>query len=108
MSRQSQRQNKKSSPVADISLTPAPAQQQQATAILIAVSTPLDMTLAVSLMRLDTEKTSRAAAIVRLALNEMISILKSRNFLVQVIMSDGEGAIGKMRLDLLADRKSVV
>ena len=74
----------------------------EATAILIAISTPLDMTLAVSLMRLDTEKTSRAAAIVRPALNEMISILKSRNFLVQVIMSDGEGAIGKMRLDLLA------
>ena len=32
----------------------------------------------------------------------MISILKSRNFLVYVIMSDGEGAIGKMRLDLMA------
>lgn len=104
--------HKKSSPVADISLTPTPAQQQQVlsvdimyletTAILIAVSTPLDMTLAVSLIRLDTEKTSRAAAIVKPALNEMISILKSRNFLVQVIMSDGEGAIGKMRVDLLA------
>ena len=61
--------HKKSSPVADIPLTPAPAQQQQVlsvdimyletTAILIAVSTPLDMTLAVSLIRLDTGKTSR-------------------------------------------------
>ena len=50
----------RSSPAADISLTPAPAQQQQVlsvdiiyldnTAILIAVSTPLDMTPAVSLI----------------------------------------------------------
>lgn len=97
---------KKSSPV------PAPVQQHQVlsvdvmyletTAILVAISTPLDMTLAVSLTRLDTDKTSRAAAVVKPALNEMISILKSRNFLVQVIMSNGEGAIGKMRLDLLA------
>ena len=92
--------HKKSSPVADISLTPAPAQQQQVlsvdimyletTAILIAVSTPLDMALAVSLIRLDTEKTSRAAAVVKPALCEMMSILKSRNFMVQVVMSDGE------------------
>ena len=104
--------HKKSSPVADISLSPAPAQQQQVlsvdimyldnTAILIAVSTPLDMTLAVSLIRLDTGKTSRAAAVVKPALAQMISILKSRNFLVQLIMSDGEGAIGKMRFDLMA------
>ena len=100
--------HKKSSPAADISLTPVPAQQQQllsvdimyleSTAILIAVSTPLDMTLAVSLIRFDTGKTTRAAAIVKPALEEMICILKSRNFLVHVIMSDGEGAIGKMRL----------
>ena len=93
-------------------LTPAPAQQQQVlsvdimyletTAILIAVSTPLDMTLAVSLIRLDTGKTSRQAAVVKPALCEMISILKSRSFLVHVIMSDGEGAIGKMRPDLMA------
>ena len=104
--------HKKSSPKADISLTPAQAQQQQvlsvdimyleATAILIAVSTPLDMTLAVSLIRFDSGKTSRQAAVVKPALCEMISILKSRNFLVHVIMSDGEGAIGKMRLDLMA------
>ena len=81
---------KKSSPKADISLTPAPAQQQQVlsvdimyletTAILIAVSTPLDMTLAVSLIRLDTGKTSRQAAVVKPASCEIISILKSRNF----------------------------
>ena len=104
--------HKKSSPVPDIAVTPAPAQQHQVlsvdmmyletTAILIAVSTPLDMTLAVSLIRLDTDMTSRAADVVKPALNELISILKSRNFLVQVIISDREGAIGNMRLDLLA------
>ena len=104
--------HKKSSPVPDIAVTPAPAQQHQVlsvdmmyletTAILIAVSIPLDMTLAVSLIRLDTDMTSRAADVVKPALNELISILKSRNFLVQVIISDREGAIGNMRLDLLA------
>ena len=111
------RTHKKSSPVADIALTPASAQQQQVlsvdimfldnTAILIAVSTPLDMTIAVSLIRLDTGKTTHAAAIVKPALEEMISILRSRNFLVHLIMSDGEGAIGKMRLDLMALRIEV-
>ena len=104
--------HKKSSPVADIALTPAKAQQEQVlsvdimyldtTAILVAVSTPLDLTLAVSLIRLDTGKPSRAAAIVKPALDEMVCVLKSRNFLVHLIMSDGEGAIGKMRLDLMA------
>ena len=39
---------------------------------------------------------------VKPALNEMISVLKSRNFLVHVIMSDREGAIGKMRVELMA------
>ena len=104
--------HKKPSPAAHISLTPAPAQQQQVlsvdimyletTATPIAVSTSLDMTLAVSLIRLDTAETSRAAAVVKLALCEMISILKSRNFLVHVIMSHGGGAIGKMGVDLMA------
>ena len=111
------RTHKKSSPVANIALTPASAQQQQVlsvdilfldnTAILIAVFTPLDMTLAASLIRLDTDKTTRAAAIVKPALEEMISILRSRNFLVHLIMSDDEGAIGKMRLDLMALRIEV-
>ena len=73
----------------------------ESTVIHIAVSTPLDMILAVSLIRLDTAKTSRAAAVVKPALCEMISILKSGNFLVHVIMSDKEGAIGKMRVDLM-------
>ena len=72
------------------------------TAILIAVSTPLDLTLCSSLLRLDLSKTSRSAPVVKLALAEMLSTLGSRNFVVQVIMSDGEGAIGKMRLDLMA------
>ena len=74
----------------------------ETTAILIAVSTPLEMTLAVRSIRLDTAKTSRAAAVVKPAPCEMISILKSRNFLVHVIMSDGEGAIGERRVDLMA------
>ena len=95
------RTHKKSSPVADISMTPALVQMEQVlavdivlidtTAILVAVSTPLD--LACSLMRLDFGKPSRAAAGVKAALDEMLCVLKSRNFAVQVIMSDGESAI---------------
>ena len=66
------------------------------TAVLIGVSTPLDLTLASSLIRLDLSKPSRAAPIVKGALEDMSCTLKSRNFSVRVIMSDGEGAIGKI------------
>ena len=66
------------------------------TAVLIGVSTPLDLTLASSLIRLDLSKPSRVAPIVKGALEDMLCTLKSRNFSVRVIMSDGEGAISKI------------
>ena len=98
--------HKMTSPASDISITPVKVQQEQVlavdimylnnTAVLIGVSTPLDLTLSGSLMRLDLEKPSRAAPIVKGALDEMLCTLKSRNFVVRLIMSDGEGAIGKL------------
>ena len=85
-------------------------QQQQVLAIdimfvekicsLVGVATPLDLTLASSLIDVDLMKPSRAATIVKEALIQMISALVSRNFIVQIIMSDGEGAIGKLKHQL--------
>ena len=90
----------------NIQLTPTLVQVQQILAIdimfidqtytLIGISTPLDLTLAQSLMNIDFKKPSKAAAILKPALAQMISTLASRNFVVQLIMSDGEGAIGNL------------
>ena len=98
--------------VTDVSLTPALAQVEQVlsvdiafidnTAVLIGVSTPLDLTLASSLIRLDFSKPSRSTPVVKGALDDMIRTLASRNFSVRVIMSDGEGAIGNIVPNLMA------
>ena len=42
-------------------------------------------------------KAQRTAAAVKLGLDEMIGTLQSRGFVVTVIYSDGEGAIGKVK-----------
>ena len=61
---------------------------------LVGVSTPLDLTLAVSLTTsFETNKASRCAAVIKKGLLEIISTLRSRNFFVTTIMSDGEGSI---------------
>ena len=67
---------------------------------LVDVATPLDLTLASSLIDVDLMKPSRAATVVKEALVEMIAALASRNFIVQMVMSDGEGAIGKLKNQL--------
>ena len=95
---------------ADITIVPTAVQQQQVLAIdimfiektysLVGVATPLDLTLASSLIDVDLMKPSRAATVVKEALVQMISALASRNFVVQMIMSDGEGAIGKLKIQL--------
>jgi hypothetical protein len=69
---------------------------------LVAVSYPLDLTLAVTLDRSASGKPSRAAETVKKALDIVISTMKSRNFEVSVIYSDGEGAIGKLKPQLNA------
>ena len=84
---------------ADITIVPTAVQQQQVLAIdimfvektcsLVGVATPLDLTLASSLIDVDLMKPSRAATVVKEALIQMISALASRNFIVQMIMSDG-------------------
>jgi hypothetical protein len=104
--------HKMKTPIADISLCAPLAQKQQIlavdiayvdnTAVLIGVSTPLDLTLSNSLIRFDSTKPSRSAPVVKAALDEMISTLTSRSFTVKVIMSDGEGAIGKIVPNLRA------
>ena len=102
--------HKRPTHAADMTITPAQVQKQQvlsvdimfidSAALLIGISTPLDLTLSSSLIHLDLSKSSRSAAIVKGGLEDMISTLGARNFSVRVIMSDGEGAIGKMRHQL--------
>jgi hypothetical protein len=64
------------------------------------VSYPLDLTLAVTLDRTVLGKPSRAAEPVKKAMEVIISTLRSRNFMVSAIYSDGEGAIGKIKPQL--------
>ena len=68
--------------------------------ILIGVAHPLDLTLATSLYSMELSKSSRAAETVMRGLQTFISTLRSRNFTAPVIMSDGEGAIGKLQENL--------
>jgi Zinc knuckle len=64
---------------------------------LVAVSYPLDLTLAVTLDRTISGKAGRAAETVKKALDIVLSTLKARNFVTSVIYSDGEGAIAKIK-----------
>ena len=61
---------------------------------LIGLATPLDLTMAVSLLTLDSIHGSRGASVIRDGILGFISTLASRNFVTRLIMSDGEGAIG--------------
>ena len=65
-------------------------------ALLVAVSHPLDLTLGVILENADTGKPSRCAESVKKCLDIIVATLMSRNFIVSLIMFDGEGAIGKL------------
>ena len=87
-------------------MTPSVVQQQQIlsidimyveqVALLVAISHPLDLTLGVILEHADTGKPSRCAESVKRCLDIILATLKSRNFIVSIIMSDGEGAIAKI------------
>jgi hypothetical protein len=101
---------KRASAVADISVKPAIVQQQQVLSIdvmfiekipfLIGVATPLDLTIVTSLISLDLNRPSRAAEAVRRGILYFYGVLSSQNFQVEVIMSDGEGAVGKLMTEL--------
>ena len=67
--------------------------------MLIADAHPLDLTIAVELKK-SGSKPSRAAQVIKMALTECISLLASRRFNVTSILSDGEGAIGKVKTEL--------
>ena len=69
---------------------------------LIGVTSPLDLTLAVSLTSFDTNKASRSADEIKKGITEMISTLRSRNFFIVLIMSDGEEGVGKIKAELNA------
>jgi hypothetical protein len=103
---------KKETPVADIEVTPTLLQQEQVLsvdimfiqklAVLIGVETSLDLTLATSLSSLDLVRLSRAADIVKKGIQYFLGVLSSQNFKTRLIMTDGEGALAKLKTELNA------
>jgi hypothetical protein len=101
---------KRATAVADISVKPTLVQQQQVLAVdimfidklafLIGVVTPLDLTIVTSLTSLDTSKPSRAAEVVRKGLLYFYGVLASQHFEAPLLMSDWEGAVGKLVTEL--------
>jgi hypothetical protein len=101
---------KQTTPAADVSVSPAAVQQEQVLsvdvmfiqkiAVLVGVSTPLDLTLATCLSSYDTLRPSRAAEVVKKGLLYFLGVLTSQNFKTRLIMTDGEGAVGKLRTEL--------
>jgi hypothetical protein len=104
------RENLRATAVADISVKPAIVQQQQVLAIdimyietlafLIGVATPLDLTIVTSLTSLDTNKPSKAAEVVKRGILYFYGALASQQFQAPLLMSDGEGAMGKLITEL--------
>ena len=101
---------KHASKIPDIAIGKILVQQEQILSVdimyveglpsLIGLASPLGLTMAVSLMSFDTLQSSRSAAVVKNGIDSFISTLASRNFIIRVIMSDGEGAVGKLKSDL--------
>jgi hypothetical protein len=95
---------------ADIRVIPTLVQKEQVLSVdvmfvkklarLIGVSTPLDLTLATSLTSLDMQKPPRVADVVRRGIQYFIGVLQSQGFQPKLIMSDGEGAVAKLRTEL--------
>ena len=69
-------------------------------ASLIGLATPLELTMAISLMSFETLQSSKSAVVIKKGLDGFISTLASRNFVTRLIMCDGEGAIGAIKDDL--------
>ena len=101
------KQVKTTTRTADVTLGVPIVQQQQTLAVdimfvdqvatVVAVSHPLDLTLGVTLDRSISGKSMRTAEAVKKCIDILIATLSSRNFKVQLIMSDEEGAIGKLK-----------
>ena len=97
-------------PQASVEVGPMLVQEQQVLSvdimfiekipILIGVAHPLDLTMASDLRTIDLKRPSRAATSVKRGIETFILALRSRNFQTPLIMSDGEGAIGKLTREL--------
>jgi hypothetical protein len=92
---------------ADITLSAPVVQQQQILSIdimfvgqvstVVAVAHPLELTFDVTLDRSILGKPLRTAEAVKKCIDIILATLASRNFQVSMIMSDGEGAISKLK-----------
>jgi hypothetical protein len=101
---------KTATPVADISVRAPLVQKQQVLSVdimflesapsLIAVATPHDLVLAVSLKTTDMDRAQRTAAAIKPRLHHMVRTMAGQGFDVSTIYSDGEGAIGKLKYHL--------
>ena len=67
---------------------------------LIGLATPLDLTMAVTLSAFDSAQGPRSTAVVKKGIDGFIATLTSRNFVTRMILSDSEGAVGKIKKDL--------
>lgn len=87
--------------VADITVNSKIVQQDQVlaidimfiekTATWIGVATPLGLTIAYSLNRLEIYKGVRAAINIKKGIHHFVTTLASQSFKTKMIMSDGEG-----------------
>ena len=64
---------------------------------LVAVATPLDLVLAVTLKPTDLDRAQRTAAAVKVGLDDMLGTMSGQGFTVTTIFSDSEGAVGKVK-----------
>jgi hypothetical protein len=96
--------------IADISIRAPIVQKEQVLSVdimfiesipsLVAVSTPLDLFLAVSLKPSDMDRAQRTAEVIKAGLDDMVGTMTGQGFAVTTIFSDGEGAIGKLKYRL--------
>ena len=95
---------------ADISVGAATLQAEQVLSInvifvegvpsLIGLATPLDLTMAVTLSAFASTQGPRSAVVVKKGIEGFIATLASRNFVTRMIMSDGEGEVGRIKGEL--------
>ena len=101
---------KKPTTIADMTIRKPIVQKQQILSVdimfvdsvptLVAVATPLDLVLGVSLRSSDMDRAQRTAAAVKVGLDDMVSTMRGQGFNVTTIFSDGEGAVGKVKIHL--------
>jgi hypothetical protein len=98
---------KKATIVADMTIRVPIVQKQQVLSVdimfiesvpsLVAVATPLDLVLAVSLKTTDMDKAQRTAVAIKEGLDNMVGTMSGQGFKVSTRYSDGERAVGKLK-----------